>query len=96
MSISTISNKIILLSLIAILTSVGTVGHSVFSNAELTEHITDESPHLGTKITLQHLTETVEDNKKEIKLLHEKIDRVEDKIDKLYYMICSHNGYECN
>lgn len=96
MSISKFSNKIILLSLIAILTSVGSIGHGVFSNAELTEHITDENPHLGTKVTLQYLTEVVDDNKSEIKLLHDKVDRLEDIINKLYYMICLHNGYECD
>jgi len=95
MSISINPNKSTIF-LIIILGSAGVGSYSVYSNVELVEHITDESPHIGTKITIEHLEKYIAEDKEDMRILNEKIDKILFHLEKLNMMICQYNGYDCN
>lgn len=90
-----LNKKVIILLIISIVGSGGIGGHSIYSNAELSEHIEDDSPHIGTEKTLEFIKEYIQEDKDDHKITHDKITELLIKIDRLYFMLCEHNGYIC-
>lgn len=71
------------------LTSMGLGVNSTYSDSIFTDHILDESPHLGTTIKLDHISEDLNELKDTIK-------EQTKEIQELKLIICSQPSTQCN